>query len=131
MERAVQIFAAVNFLVIGISHIVQPRAWVEFFFLLRDKGRAGAFVNGFLSLGTGSLIVGFHNVWSGPATVLTVMGWLWVFKALLTFAKPEIGMKGLSRVSMERSWEFVAAGVPLAALGLFLVWLVVSGGGAP
>ena len=129
MERAVQIFAAVNFLVIGISHIVQPRAWVEFFFLLRDKGRAGAFLNGFLSLGTGSLIVGFHNVWSGPATVLTVMGWLWVFKALLTFAKPEIGMKGISRVSMERSKEFVMAGVFLLALGLFLVWLIVKGEG--
>lgn len=129
MERAVQIFAAVNFLVIGISHIVQPRAWVEFFFLLRDKGRAGAFLNGFLSLGTGSLIVGFHNVWSGPATVLTVMGWLWVFKALLTFAEPEIGMKGMSRVSMERSKEFVMAGIFLLALGLFLVWLIVRGEG--
>ena len=129
MERAVQIFAAVNFLVIGISHMVQPRAWVEFFFLLRDKGRAGAFLNGFLSLGTGSLIVGFHNVWSGPATVLTVMGWLWVFKALLTFAKPEIGMKGISRVSMERSKEFVMAGIFLFALGLFLVWLIVRGEG--
>lgn len=125
MERAVQIFAAVNFLVIGISHIFQPRAWVEFFFLLRDKGRAGAFLNGFLSLGTGSLIVGFHNVWSGPATVLTVMGWLWVFKALLTFAKPEIVLKGMSRVSMERSKEFVMAGVFLVALGLFLVWVIV------
>jgi hypothetical protein len=28
MERAVQILAAVNFLVIGTSHIFQPRAWV-------------------------------------------------------------------------------------------------------
>lgn len=127
MERAVQILAAVNFLVIGISHILQPRAWVEFFFLLRDKGRAGAFLNGFLSLGIGSLIVGFHNVWSGPATVLTVLGWCFVLKALLTFAKPEIGLKGLARVSMERSKEFVVAGTLLVALGLFLVWLVVSG----
>jgi CDP-diglyceride synthetase len=127
MERAVQIFAAVNFLVIGISHIFQPRAWVEFFFLLRDKGRAGAFLNGFLSLGMGSLIVAFHNVWSGPATVLTVLGWCWVLKALLAFAKPEIGMKGIARVSMERSWEFVVAGVLLVALGLFLVWLIVRG----
>lgn len=127
MERAVQIFAAVNFLVIGISHIVQPQAWVEFFVLLRGKGRAGAFLNGFLSLGMGSLIVGFHNVWSGPATVLTVLGWCWVLKALLTFAKPEIGLKGMSRVSMERSWEFVVAGIFLLAIGLFLLWLVVRG----
>ena len=127
MERTVQVFAAVNFLIMGISHIFQPEAWVEFFVLLRGKGRAGAFLNGFLSLGMGSFIVAFHNVWSGPATVLTVLGWCWVLKALLTFAKPEIGMKGLSRVSMERSREFVVAGVMLTAIGLFLVWLVVSG----
>ena len=127
MERAVQILAAVNFLIIGISHIFQPKAWVEFFLLLRSKGRAGAFLNGFLSLGMGSLIVGFHNVWSGSATVLTVLGWCFVLKALLTFAKPEIGLKGLSRVSMERSWEFVVAGIVSFALGVFLVWLVVSG----
>jgi hypothetical protein len=56
-----------------------------------------------------------------------VLGWCWVLNALLAFAKPEIGMKGISRVSMERSWEFVAAGIFLVALGLFLVWLVVRG----
>jgi hypothetical protein len=126
MERAVQIFAAVNFLMMGISHIVQPQAWVELFVLLRSKGRAGAFLNGFLSLAMGSLIVAFHNVWSGPATVLTVMGWLYLLKALLTFVKPEIGLKSLSRVSPERSRELVAAGVVLVAVGLFLVWLVVT-----
>jgi hypothetical protein len=36
-------------------------------------------------------------------------------------------MKGLARVSMERSREFVMAGVVLVALGLFLVWLLVRG----
>lgn len=127
MERAVQIFAAVNFLVIGLSHMLQPRAWVEFFILLRAKGRPGAFFNAFLSLGLGSVIVAFHNVWSGPATVLTVLGWLQVFKGLLSFLFPETGLKSMGRVSMEKSREFVAAGAALFAVGLFLVWLIVAG----
>lgn len=50
-----------------------------------------------------------------------------ISKALLTFAKHEIGLKGLSRVSMERSKEFVGAGAFLVALGLVLVWLIVRG----
>ncbi|HWM91236.1 MAG TPA: hypothetical protein VN493_10750 [Thermoanaerobaculia bacterium] len=127
MERSVQIFAAVNLLIMGLSHVFMPRAWVEFFILLRGKGQAGAFVNGFLSLWFGSIIVAFHNVWSGPATVLTVLGWLQVLKALLIFAVPGYGLKGLSLVSLEKTGRFVAAGVVLLALGLFMVWLVATG----
>ena len=36
MERSVEVVAAILFGVIGLSHILQPRAWVEFFtFLLK------------------------------------------------------------------------------------------------
>jgi len=42
--------------------------------------------------------------------------------------KPEIELKGISRVSMERSWEFVAGGIFLLAIGLFVVWLIVTTG---
>jgi hypothetical protein len=66
MERAIQIVAAVNFLIIGWSHILQPRAWAEFFIWLRGKGHAGVFVTGFLALGIGSLIVGHHHDQVGP-----------------------------------------------------------------
>ena len=37
------------------------RAWVDFFTMLRAQGRAGVFVNGFLALGFGSLVVAFHK----------------------------------------------------------------------
>jgi uncharacterized membrane protein len=64
VEKAIEMYAAVNFLVIGLSHLLQPRVWVDFFTWLRSKGHAGVFVNGFLSLGFGSIIVSFHNVWT-------------------------------------------------------------------
>ena len=41
MERAIQIFAIINFAVIGISHVVRPRVWVDFFVYLRERGEAG------------------------------------------------------------------------------------------
>ena len=125
MERAIQIFAAVNFIVIGLSHIVQPRVWVEFFVMLRAKGRAGVFLNGMLSLFVGSLIVAFHNVWTGLPVVLTVVGWGQVLKGLISLTAPGIGGRGIARVSEDRAGEFILAGVVLLAIGLLQVYIVM------
>ena len=75
MEKAIEIYAAVSMSVIGLSHVTQPLAWADFFIWLRGKGHAGVFVNGFLSLSFGSLIVAFHNVWDGLPVILTLLGW--------------------------------------------------------
>ena len=122
MERAIELLAAVNFIVIGLSHVVKPRVWAEFFLLLRSKGEAGSLVNGFLSLATGSLIVGFHNVWSGIPLVLTLLGWAQVVKGFLIFVVPGYGLRGLSLVSLENSRIFVAPGVALTCLGGLLLY---------
>ena len=125
MEQATEIFAAVQFLVIGLSHILQPRVWVEFFTWLRGKGHAGVFVNGFLSLVFGSVIVAFHNVWTGLPTVLTVIGWAQIIKALVSFVMPQWGMRGLQRVSYDRAHEFVIGGVFFLALSALMTYVVL------
>lgn len=128
MERAVLIFATVQLLVIGLSHLLQPRAWAEFFILLREKGAPGVFAVAFLSLSFGSIIVGFHRVWHGIPLVLTLLGIAQVVKATLYFCFPRYGMKGLQRVSVERAWEFQVASVVLFVLcGLFLYELLRTG----
>ena len=121
-ERSVEIFAVINFVVIGLSHIAQPRVWVEFFVLLRSKGYPGVFANGMLSLLVGSIIVAFHNVWSGLPLVLTLIGWGQVLKGLMSLTVPATGMKGLMRVSEDRAWEFQAAGAIFLALSTVIVW---------
>ena len=40
MERSVEVLAVILFSVIGLSHIVQPKAWVDYFVPLRSKGEA-------------------------------------------------------------------------------------------
>ncbi|HJU67294.1 MAG TPA: hypothetical protein VJ650_03530 [Gemmatimonadaceae bacterium] len=126
MENAVQIYAAVQFVVIGLSHTFQPRAWVDFFIWLRGKGHAGVFANGFLSLIFGSMIVGFHNVWTGWPTILTVFGWAQVIKALVSFVMPHRAIRGLERVSYDRAREFVAAGIVFLVFGAFTAYLAVT-----
>lgn len=126
MEKAIEMFAAVLLSVIGLSHIAQPGAWVEFFVWLRGKGRAGVFVNGFLSLSFGSLIVAFHNVWEGLPVILTLLGWAQVLKGLVSFVAPSISLWGLALVSTERTWHFVAGGIFSLALSAVLWYIALT-----
>lgn len=126
METAVEIFAIVNFFVIGLSHLLRPRAWVAFFILLRSKGEAGAFIDGFLYLPLAGLIIGFHNVWSGIPAVLTVLGWAFAIKALLRFCFPQQGLRMMQRVSAERAWEFMVPGGIYVVLAGLLLYSVTS-----
>ena len=126
MEQAVQIYAAVQFLVIGLSHAFQPRAWVDFFIWLRGNGHAGVFANGFLSLIFGSVVVGFHNVWTGWAMVLTLIGWAQVIKAFVSFVMPQVGMRSLQRVSHDRARDFVVGGVIFLVLSALMTYLALT-----
>ncbi len=126
MEEAIRIFAAVNFLTMGLSHIFQHRAWAEFFVHLHQQGRPGAFANGFLSLFTGSVIVAFHNVWGGWPTVLTVLGWSFVLKAAIIFLLPDVGLRSLARIRTDNSRVAIVPGVMLVVIGVVLVYSVLQ-----
>jgi hypothetical protein len=127
MERAIEIFAVIQLTIIGFSHIVYHRAWAEFFIWLRSKGSAGVFANGFLSLTLGSLVFSFHRVWSGIGLVLTVFALLNLLKAANCFLLPEVAMRSMQRVSVERSREFVVAGVLSLAIAAVVAFGLVRG----
>ena len=124
MERSIEMFAGVQFLIIGLSHLLQPRAWVDFFVVLRERGLPGVFANAFLSLVFGSVIVGFHNVWTGLPMVLTLIGWAQIVKSFVGFVLPQVSMLCLQRVAPERAWEFRVAGVIALALAGLMAHLV-------
>lgn len=127
MERTIELLACVQFLIIGVSHLVQPRAWVQFFIALREKGDTGVFANAFLSLWFGSIVVVFHNVWSGWPVVLTVIGWAQLIKAAVAFTAPQISMRAFQRISMDRAWEYQVAGAIFIVLSGAMAWLLMRG----
>jgi hypothetical protein len=87
-------------------NILQPKAWAEFFILLRGKGDAGAFVDGFLNLQAAGVIIAFHNVWSGIPAAPDVVGWCLLIKSLIRFCAPKVALRMMARVSVERAWSF-------------------------
>lgn len=127
MELAVTKLAIICFFVTGVSHVVQPRVWARFFMDLHDKGEVGSFLNALLHFPLGVVIVSFHNVWSGLPVILTLIGWGLVLKSFIYLVFPAIGVKSLARVSLERSWEFVVAGVFSVGLSGFLTFLLLRG----
>jgi len=125
MESAVEKLVAICFLVVGISHIVQPRAWSEFFIRVREKGAAGSIQLGLLNLPMALLIVAFHNVWHGLPMVVTIIGWSLLTKSFLYLISPAHGLRMLGTISIEKSWKFVAGGVfsiAISALIFFCLW---------
>jgi ABC-type amino acid transport system permease subunit len=113
VEQSVEAFAVIVIGVIGLSHLLQPAAWVEFFVFLRRRGNVGAFVEGLIHLPLAGFIIAFHNVWSGIPVILTLLGWFFLIKSLIRFCAPKLALKIMGRVSPERSWEFQVAGVGL------------------
>jgi hypothetical protein len=109
-----------------LSHIFQPRVWAQFFIDLRGKGEIGSFINAFIHFPLGTLVVAFHNVWQGIPIILTIMGYGWVLKGLIYFVFPSFGLKSLSRVSIEKFWEFIIAGIVLVGIGGLLLFSVIS-----
>lgn len=123
MEKAIEVFTSVNFFVIGLSHIFQRSAWIEFFAKLHSLGRLGPFAEGFLYLNFGAMIVSFHNVWTGPEVVLTLIGWLHLLKALFRFVAPAAVLRIYERMRPERAWQIQVAGGGLLALAALFAFL--------
>lgn len=125
METSVEKLTALYFLVMGLSHIVQPRAWVQFFIMLREKQEVGSLLNGLVHFPLGAFIVAFHNLWHGIPMIVTIVGWGLVLKSTIYFTYPQHGVRLLSIVSLERSWQFVGAGVMSIALGGLILYPLI------
>lgn len=125
MERMAEWYALVTFVIVGLSHILQPRGWAEVFALLHRLGKPGAFANGGLSLVPGAAFVAAHPVWSGPALVLTILGWLLVVKGAINLLTPSVALWGMGRAGAGDGREFVVGGIlclAVAALLGYVLW---------
>jgi uncharacterized protein YjeT (DUF2065 family) len=126
MEIAITKLAVICFFITGISHIIQPRVWARFFMEMHARGEVGSFHNALLHFPLGVLIASFHSVWRGLPLVLTLIGWGLVLKSFIYFTFPRYGMKMLARVSMERAWEFVVAGIFSVGISCLLLFSLLK-----
>lgn len=127
MEKQVAIFVCINFLVMGTSHLFQQDAWKEFFATLHAKGKPGAFLNGFLTLFMGSIIVAFHPTWTGPQFLLSAIGWLYLLKSAVIFVYPKWGLRSMASVQSAPRIKLIAAGVGMITISVVLGLCILAG----
>jgi len=116
------------YLVMGLSHILQPRAWAEFFICFREKGAVGSLQLGLLHLPLALLIVAFHNTWQGVPLLVTLIGWSQLLKSFIYLVYPRHGLRMLGFVSIQQSWRFVVAGIFSIALSALIATSLATRG---
>ncbi|MEX0628116.1 MAG: hypothetical protein WEB63_03005 [Cucumibacter sp.] len=123
---AVQFIMAATGVLMGLSHIVQPKMWVGFFGRLHEQGESGVVTRVMIELWPAILIVAFHQVWSGPGIVLTLYGWALSLKIVIGLLAPQIAVRGLA-LSQGGQWRFVGAGVVLLVIAFCAAWALWAG----
>jgi hypothetical protein len=127
-QHAIELFALINFSVIGLSLLFQPLGWAHFFVWLRREGTAGALAYGFICLSFGSLIVSFHRVWYGILVVLTLAGWLEVLLGLVCLLSPSAGLRIMELPSEGRLGVCRVGGIVSLALAATIFVVLLPGG---
>jgi uncharacterized protein YjeT (DUF2065 family) len=124
--HSIELFLAINFFIIGLSHLVQPKIWVEFFIYLHSKNNAGNIFNALLSLGTGSLIFSFHFIWYWPNIIVTIYGLLQILKGLIYLLKPSVGIANIGKVTMEKANKFRWSGLLSLILSIMIIYILIK-----
>jgi uncharacterized protein YjeT (DUF2065 family) len=122
LYKQTELLAAISFFIIGVSHLLRPNAWIDFFKLLLKHGFSGAFINGFITIPLGVLIVASHNVWQGGSIIVTVIGYAYLVKSFIAFCFPAIAYKSMQRVERDNISEFRIGGVLLMILGVIIFY---------
>lgn len=123
METGIERLTALAFIITGLSHIMVPRVWARFFIDMRARGEVAGFLNAWVHIPLGLLIVAFHWVWSWPGLLVTSIGCALTLKGTLYFLWPALALRSMAHVSEEKAWGFRIAGAAGLGLGLVIGWL--------
>ncbi len=120
--KVVQAVVAPAFLLIGLSHLVQPQLWVRFFELVKQTGIA-ALIIPMYTLPIGLVLIVGHNVWVwGWPLLLTLAGWLMTIKCAVYLLVPVAADRMLGKQLTKSALSFRIAGAIMAFFGGVLSW---------
>ncbi len=115
-------YFAVAFVIIAVSHIVQPQAWVDFFANMRKTGLAG-FIIAMYTLPQGLALVIWHNVWAWDwAVVFTICGWGMTIKSVKYLLYPKLADRMIDGPG-SKPRAYVAGGVIMLFIGAAMVYV--------
>ncbi len=124
VARAVEAAFIAPLLLVGLSHVIQPGLWREIFANLVEKGDISVIYRvSLFEFVPATVIVTFHQVWTGPAVILTLYGYLLMLKIAISFLNPNIGVRSMMR-ALRGDSGFQVAGLVLVLLSGYCAVLV-------
>ncbi len=79
MDQPIELIVGIVFLLVGTSMIVRKKEWKQLTHYFAEKGAPLVLLTGSIDILIGSMIVGFHWIWSGASAITTAIGaWLFI-----------------------------------------------------
>ena len=112
---------------VGLGAVISPQYYLK---VLKSYAESPAvvYLNGFVILAIGYLLVAYHNIWVFDWPLLiTVVGWIALFKGLFMLVQPklyvDLSKKLKQSVGFFRTQAILIAmlGILFLCLGLFIV----------
>jgi hypothetical protein len=97
MLMIVQVTAAGVLSALGLSQVYRTEFWLAYYGRLSELGATAIRGHGAVVAAIGGAVVALHNVWSGPAVVLTLAAWLMIAEGGFCLLAPRLGLAALGR----------------------------------
>lgn len=90
-----------------------------------EENTMTSFMGGLVSIIIGYFLVTFHNVWSGWPVIITIMGWIALFKGLAFLMAPSVTARFYKKIIGGKTYTSSIAWFPmiLGILALYLGYL--------
>jgi uncharacterized protein YjeT (DUF2065 family) len=110
------------FLLMGLSHLLQPQMWVRFFELVRQTGSA-AIIIALYTLPLGLFLIATHNIWPWDwPLLLTIAGWGMTIKSTLYLLIPWLAERMLAKRMATTSRGYQIVGAIATLVGAIVTW---------
>jgi len=110
------------YLAAGLGMLINPKFYKRMIDQMLDSP-AVIYVSGFMTLAVGYLLIAFYSTWGvNLRLILTVIGWIALFKGLSCIILPELLIK-VSRGFMRSEKTVLGAGAVMTALGIVMMYV--------
>jgi hypothetical protein len=114
-------FFSVSLFLVGLSHLIQPRLWRDFFIKIKETGVAGLII-AMYTLPQGLLIVLGHNIWVlDVPVIITICGWGMTIKSVIYALLPKRA-EAVIPEGPNAHRKYALGGALMIPVSLLLIW---------
>ena len=128
--EAIEFIVGITFLFLGVSFILRQNDWIKLVEHAEAQGNRAVLFMGIFNTMAGSVILGFHFIWTGMSIIVTIIGVIFLVRGFMCLIYPSWVLKKLHRLMNHSRNNLKIASVIIiltSALVLHNWWLVQYG----